>query len=206
MPSWLCFPDPEKAVLASADMILELRSMQNQSNIPESEDKALQLMESGCGLHHGSLMLGTVGSSDRLETTVIGDTVNMASRLESLNKTLGTRILISRSVQQRISSDSQLQDWIRQIGTWHIRGKSEPQAIFEVFAADPPALRSYKSRTRDEMESIASMLVQSRSDTGLRRALRERMEVQLASVPAGFQDGPAQYLMTQLSGEATSKS
>tara|TARA_B100001939_G_scaffold348158_1_gene373283 strand:- start:16100 stop:18166 length:2067 start_codon:yes stop_codon:yes gene_type:complete len=200
------FPDPEKAVLASADMILELRSMQNQSNIPESEDKALQLMESGCGLHHGSLMLGTVGSSDRLETTVIGDTVNMASRLESLNKTLGTRILISRSVQQRISSDSQLQDWIRQIGTWHIRGKSEPQAIFEVFAADPPALRSYKSRTRDEMESIASMLVQSRSDTGLRRALRERMEVQLASVPAGFQDGPAQYLMTQLSGEATSKS
>ena len=192
------FPDPQKAVLASVDMVKELRSMQSSSSSQDDRTLNNTLMESGCGLHHGSLMLGTVGSSDRLETTVIGDTVNMASRLESLNKSLGTKILISRTVQSGIAPDSTLHGVMRQIGTWHIRGKAEAQALFEVYGADPELLQDFKTSSRDEVESVASMLPQSKNDPGLKRALKERLEAHLDTVPEGYQDGAARYLMKQL--------
>ena len=200
------FPDPEKAALASVEMVSELRSMQSQQSRPVAEpgeenntgtpDSAL--MESGCGLHHGSLMLGTVGSSDRLETTVIGDTVNMASRLESLNKSLGTRVLISKSVQQSIPLHSTLHQFMRQIGNWSIRGKSETQALFEVFMADPEKLRDFKAETKTKIESVSSSLAAARKDAALRQELLQELERHITSVPAGYNDGPALYLLQEL--------
>lgn len=159
---------------------------------------SVELMESGCGLHHGPLMLGTVGASDRLETTVIGDTVNLASRLESLNKTLGTKVLISRETYNRLNPQSDMGKNARLIGSWNIKGKSSHQELYEVFASDPEPLRIYKRTNREELESIVSTMLHARGNAGLVRALKERVQGLLSAVPHGFRDGPAEYLKKQL--------
>ena len=73
----------------------------------------------GIGMHYGSLIAGNIGSSSRLEYTVIGDTVNVAARLEEMTKKLGAAILCSETVHQQLQ-DSELTDF----GVVSIRGKT----------------------------------------------------------------------------------
>ncbi len=91
-------------------------------------------VQMGIGIHTGELMLGTVGDVDRLDTTVIGDTVNLASRLENLTKTYHSEIIVSEKVIQSISPD---RFHIREIDTVPIKGKKDNLLIYEIFDADP---------------------------------------------------------------------
>lgn len=85
-------------------------------------------LEVRIGINSGDVVAGNIGSVRRMDYTVVGDGVNVAARLESANKQLGTRILISGSTRE------QLRDYyrLREIDLLQVSGKREPVPVFEV--------------------------------------------------------------------------
>lgn len=86
----------------------------------------------GIGVHVGDVMYGNIGSTTRLDFTVIGPAVNMASRLEALTKQIGKPVLLSRDFAELVTPEFELE----RIGQHAVRGFSEP---IELFAFQPGA-------------------------------------------------------------------
>jgi hypothetical protein len=102
-----------------------------------------------------------------MEGTVISDAVNVASRLEELNKRYGTSILIGETTFDSLR-DPQTRSWIRLIDRVTVAGKSQPVAVYEVFEADEPALRSAKQSTRVAFEQAVEHIGTNRPAEALR--------------------------------------
>ncbi|WP_298241467.1 adenylate/guanylate cyclase domain-containing protein [uncultured Bradyrhizobium sp.] len=80
----------------------------------------------GIGVHVGDVMYGNIGSTSRLDFTVIGPAVNMASRLETLTKTLGRTVLLSRDFAELVEGKCELE----RVGKHEVRGFSDPIELF----------------------------------------------------------------------------
>lgn len=128
---------PERAVLAALSM---LRALSNY-NIDHAArfSKPLRI---GIGLNSGLLTLGTIGGADRLKCGVIGDTVNVAARVEGLTKLYELPLLITASTKGALSHEM-LQS-VRFIDRVRVAGHLEPVEVFEIYAADAPERRERK--------------------------------------------------------------
>jgi len=124
--------DTENAIESALAMRRELLLF-NQGRGTEKQP----IIQIGCGINTGPVLAGQIGSEERMEYTVIGDPVNLASRIESLNKPFGTDILISDD-SYRLVKDIYRLEPMQKIS---VKGKSEPQQIYAVLGRkeDPAA-------------------------------------------------------------------
>jgi adenylate cyclase len=115
--------DEDRAVRASISMITELRRWNTHR-----ATLGKRPVDIGIGLNTDTIVSGNIGSPKRMDYTVIGDGVNLASRLESACKEYGTRILISESTFAKLRGTYR----IREVDRVIVQGKSEPSSVFEV--------------------------------------------------------------------------
>lgn len=110
------------ACLAALEMQRRMKTLSQEINIPGYK------ISMRVGINSGIVMAGNMGSEERFDFTVIGDNVNIASRLESLNKVYGTGIIISESTMQKIRGRLT----VRELDKVRVKGKRQDVRIFEL--------------------------------------------------------------------------
>lgn len=110
------------AVLCAKQMLAELKNLNDTR--AEKGEQALQI---GIGINSGDAVIGNIGSANiRLDYTAIGDTVNLASRLETLTKTMGCEILVSETTRKAVGDAEQF----KQLESASVKGKANKVAIY----------------------------------------------------------------------------
>lgn len=137
--------DTENAINASLLMRKELINFNRDRG-----GSRKPLIKIGCGINTGPVLAGQIGSEARMEYTVIGDAVNLASRIESLNKPFGTDILISEDAYEIVKEIFS----VEKMQTIKVKGKEAPQQIFAVLGRyDDPS----RIKTLDELRVLLGM-------------------------------------------------
>jgi adenylate cyclase len=108
---------------------LKMVERQQQFNRRRAERGLAELMI-GIGIHTGEAVVGNIGAPEKMEYTAIGDTVNVASRIEGENKTFGTQLLISESTYQMIRNEVAAEP----AGAAKMKGIDEPMTLYKVMA------------------------------------------------------------------------
>ena len=144
---------------------------------------ALPTIAIGAGLHAGELMLGTIGERGRMETTVIADAVNVASRLEAFSKVYHCSIVCSREAVESLREPDRF--LLRYLGSLQLRGKSNAIAAYECYDSDPAEIVQLKIATKERFAAAVAAF-----DEG---AWPQALAEFLAVSELNHGDGPAAY-------------
>jgi adenylate cyclase len=115
----------ENAVAAAVQMIARLRVFNRDRTL-----RNLPSIDIRVGVNTGEVVAGNIGSPKRVDYTVIGDSVNLASRLEGANKFYGTNILISETSLQALGDQNYP---VRELDLIRVKGRNKPVAVFEIY-------------------------------------------------------------------------
>jgi adenylate cyclase len=119
----------EQAIRAGVEMLAAVEDLN-----PSLEMLYQHRLRIGIGVHYGGIVIGTIGDPKSPKMTAIGDAVNLASRIESANKKLGTMFLISEEAYQQTQS----QVIVRECFQVQIPGKTGEYNLYEVVGVTPP--------------------------------------------------------------------
>lgn len=120
-------PRPDNARVACLTA-LEVQEVLAAYHQRPDRDPGMPVFVTRIGLHTGNMVIGNIGSSSRLDYTAIGDTVNVASRLEGVNKVFGTRIIVSETTYEQTANAIAA----RPLDFLKVKGKAIPIRIFEL--------------------------------------------------------------------------
>lgn len=123
-------PHAEQAAHAALEMIERVKQLNEQWIAQGKTPIAI-----GVGINTGTVIFGNIGRGKKIEFTVIGDAVNLASRLEGLNKDFGTSIIVSEATRQHIGDAAQ----VRPLGGVTVKGKTVATTVYELQAMSSPA-------------------------------------------------------------------
>lgn len=187
------------AGIAAIEMADQVPALQRQ--LPDL--LGIRAMPAPCdlriGIATGEVLTGSIGSELMMSFTVMGDAVNLASRLEAVNKVYGTRILIAQATAEAIGSRLEL----REIDRLAVAGQIAPQAIFEVMARAgaltdaqaslrthyAEALDAYRARRFDAARAAFNAALEAVPGDGPSRTMLGRIAQFEASPPGEGWDG-----------------
>ena len=188
------FPDhAEHACRCALAMLVKLKKLQEQYRA-----KGLPEIEIGIGLNTGDMSVGNMGSDTVRSYTVMGDAVNLGSRLEGINKQYGTRIIISEFTFNAVKSKFTTRevDWVK------VKGKNEPVRIFELVSEGQPpekmaklleqftrGYKLYHERKFNEAIAAFSLALEAQSDDACTQLYLERCQEYLLEPPSPEWDG-----------------
>ncbi|MBN2357208.1 adenylate/guanylate cyclase domain-containing protein [candidate division KSB1 bacterium] len=159
------------AALEMQKILIELRKKWRDAGKPEFHVRM--------GLNSGPMIAGNIGGKDRFDYTVIGDAVNLASRLEGANKEYGTNIMISESTAQLLEGAF----IIRELDSLRVKGKLKPVIVYELLAAKRGDLSIGKIMALEAYEEALKAYRQRKWDSAIEAFQR--------ALAADVNDGPS---------------
>lgn len=178
---------PAKACETALEMMAELKNVNSKF-----KERGLPFIDIGIGINTGSAVIGNMGADMRFDYTAIGDTVNLASRLEGQNKYYGTHIILSESTARNIGDKFV----IREIDLLRVVGKEKPSAVYELLSEPSnvfkekfsKALMLYRKREFHAALGIFSSLTEEFKDN-VSNIYIDRCRKYLESPPSSDWDG-----------------
>jgi adenylate cyclase len=127
---------PKQDATRALQAALAMLERVNRLNEEQADDPTLPRLRIGAGIHTGPLMAGSIGSATRQEYSVIGETANLASRLESLNKSFKTEILLSEATKEMVGEAF---PGLESLGKAKVVGLEEPVSVYTLRTAPAAA-------------------------------------------------------------------
>jgi adenylate cyclase len=185
---------PAKGAATALNMIKELKILKQRRDI-----KGLDGLEIGIGLNIGEVTVGNLGSHDFMNYTIVGDAVNLASRLEGLNKIYGTAILLSQFIANELDD----RFVVRDLDIVRVKGKQTAVKIYELvewrsaitdivlagLTLFEKGLAAYRRQDWNGAEQLFKQVLQKLPDDGPTNLYLGRLERMRANPPGPGWDG-----------------